>query len=42
VGGTYVIEEADLKLVSNRKPGRPPLNKQTQKARIKRIKLKKA
>jgi excisionase family DNA binding protein len=27
VGRTYVIREADLKLVSNRKPGRPPLKK---------------
>lgn len=42
VGGTYVIDEADLKLVSNRKPGRPRLNKQTQKTRNKRTKLKKA
>jgi excisionase family DNA binding protein len=24
IGGTYVIDEADLKLVANRKPGRPP------------------
>jgi excisionase family DNA binding protein len=24
VGGTYVIQESDLKLVAHRKPGRPP------------------
>lgn len=27
VGGTYVIDEADLKLVSNRKPGRPTVKR---------------
>jgi excisionase family DNA binding protein len=42
VGGTYVINEADLRLVSNRKPGRPPLNKELQGTRNKRIKQKKA
>jgi len=42
VGGTYVIDEADLKLVSNRKPGRPGLKKQAQKTRKKRIKQKKS
>jgi len=32
VGGTYVIQEGDLKLVANRKPGRPPAA-QPEKAR---------
>jgi excisionase family DNA binding protein len=30
VGGTYVIDEADLKLVSNRKPGRPSIKRATK------------
>ena len=24
IGGTYIIKESDLKLVEDRKPGRPP------------------
>jgi len=27
IGGTYVIDEADLKRVANRKPGRPRIKK---------------
>ena len=36
VGGTYVIDEADLKLVSNRKPGRPSVKKATKSVRKKK------
>jgi excisionase family DNA binding protein len=32
VGGTYVIDEADLKLVSIRKPGRPSVKKTAKTA----------
>lgn len=31
VGRTYVIEESDLRLVAERKPGRPPREKGTSK-----------
>ena len=31
IGGTYIIKESDLKLVEDRKPGRPP--KQTSKGK---------
>ena len=27
MGGVYLIKEKDLKLVANRKPGRPPVKK---------------
>ena len=33
VGGSYVINESDLKLVEHRKPGRPP---KSEKAKSKR------
>jgi len=29
IGGSYVINESDLPLVANRKPGRPPKTKRT-------------
>ena len=35
VGRTYIIREADLKLVEGRKPGRPP-QKAMKKARTKK------
>ncbi len=33
VGRDYVIQEEDLKLVKDRKPGRPPLKKATKSAK---------
>lgn len=33
IGGTYVIEEEDLALVADRKPGRPPLTDEEKTAR---------
>ncbi len=42
VGRTYVIDEKDLRLVANRKPGRPALKRQTKEGRNKRIKRNKA
>lgn len=32
IGGTYVVNEDDLKLVGDRKPGRPPKAKTDSKA----------
>jgi len=32
IGGTYIIKEADLKLVEDRKPGRPRKQAKKQKA----------
>jgi excisionase family DNA binding protein len=36
VGGTYVIQEEDLKLVKDRKPGRPQTTKATKKKSAKK------
>lgn len=34
IGGIYIIKESDLKLVEDRKPGRPP--KQASKKKVKK------
>jgi excisionase family DNA binding protein len=35
IGGSYVVNEDDLKLVANRKPGRPPKTKPEGKGKKK-------
>jgi excisionase family DNA binding protein len=38
IGGTYVIDEADLKLVKDRKPGRPSMREMTTRKKRKKRK----